>query len=166
MLTKSALPALFLLASGPALATVPESAGSFQDWSAWVYKEGGRPHCYIYAQAVEKAPARLDHGDVSFFVRSVRQAATKTEASLNVGYDFQPGSTVRAAIGDETFQLMVKGQNAWLPTAEEEDDLLAAMKGGSEMSIRATSRRGNPTSYTFSLDGVTAAIQQMQKQCP
>ena len=58
------------------------------------------------------------------------------------------------------------GDNAWLREGEKEKDLLAAMRGGDEMSIHARSRRGNPTSYVFPLDGVTAAVRQMQKECP
>lgn len=166
MLPRFALSVLLILSSGTAFAAVPKSAGTFQDWSTWVYQEGGRGQCYIYSTATSKAPVSLDHGDVAFFVRSVRQAETRTEANFNVGYEFSPGSTVRADIGDESFQMMVKGQNAWLSAASKEDDLLAAMKGGDEMSIHATSRRGNQTSYVFSLDGVTAAIRQMHKECP
>lgn len=162
MLPRLALPLAILFAAGPAFGAVPKTLGTFDDWSAWTYQEGGREHCYIYSSAASKAPARLDHGDVSFFVRTIDQG---TEANFKVGYDFAPGSTVRADIGDDSFKLMVNGPNAWLPTAGQEDDLLAAMKGGDEMSIHARSRRGNETTYIFSLDGVTAAIRQIQKEC-
>ena len=164
MLPRVALTLAFVLTGGTAIAAVPKSAGTFNDWSAWVYQENGRKNCYIYSAASKQAPARLNHGDVSFFVRSVPR--TGTEANFTVGYDFAPGSTVRAEIGAATFEMMTRGDNAWLVAAEKEKELLAAMRGGDEMQLHARSRRGNETSYSFSRDGVTAALRQMQKDCP
>ncbi|MBA4791422.1 MAG: hypothetical protein H2042_17095 [Rhizobiales bacterium] len=166
MLKRAILVLSMICASATAQAAAPQNAGTFNDWSAWTYQEGGRKNCYVYATATSKTPARLDHGDVSFFVRSVRQPANRTEANFSVGYDFAAGSTVKAEIGDTSFEMMVNGGNAWLAAAEQEKELLEAMKGGSDMELTATSRRGNRTSYVFSLDGVTAAVRQLHKDCP
>ncbi len=166
MLKRAVLVLSMVCASATSYAATPQVAGSFNDWSAWTYQEGGRKNCYIYATASAKTPAQLDHGDVSFFVRSVRQPANRTEANFSVGYDFAADSKVRAEIGDARFEMMVSGGNAWLAAAEQERELLEAMKGGDEMSLTATSRRGNRTSYVFSLDGVTAAVRQLHKDCP
>lgn len=166
MLPRMAITLALVFTSSAALAAKPEPAGTFNAWSAWTYKESGKKNCYIYSAATTKSPARLNHGDVSFFVRTVNQPQAQTEANFTVGYDMAPGSTVRAIIGSNSFDMMVQGENAWLVAAEKEKELLAAMRGGDEMSIRATSRRGNETSYVFSLDGVTAAVRQMQKDCP
>ena len=167
MLGRLALTTTFVfLAGSAAIAAVPKSLGTFENWSAWVYREDGRARCYIYSTPISKTPPRLDHGDVSFFVRATPQGASRTEANLQVGYPFAPGSSVKADIGDQSFQLMVQEQNAWLPTADQEDNLLAAMRGGAKMSISATSKRGNTTGYEFSLDGVTAAMRRIQTSCP
>lgn len=166
MLPRVAITLAFIFTGGAALAAKPEPAGTFNAWSVWTYKDGTKKNCYIYSAAKTKSPASLNHGDVSFFVRTVNSSQARTEANFTVGYDFAPGSTVRAEIGSATFDMMVQGDNAWLREAEKEKDLLAAMRGGDEMSIHARSRRGNPTSYVFPLDGVTAAVRQMQKECP
>lgn len=166
MLKRAILVLSMVCVSAGAEAAAPQHAGTYNDWSAWTYQERGQKNCYIYAAAGSKAPARLDHGDVSFFVRAVRQPANRTEANFAVGYDLASGSQVRAEIGDESFDMMVKGRNAWLAAAEQEKALLEAMMGGDEMSLHAVSRRGNKTSYVFSLDGVTAAVRQLHKECP
>lgn len=166
MLKRAVLVLSMVCASAGAQAAAPQNAGTFNDWSVWTYQEKGQKNCYIYATATSKAPARLDHGDVSFFVRSVRQPANRTEANFAVGYDFSADSKVKAEIGDASFDLMVSGGNAWLAAAEQEKALLAAMMGGDEMQLQATSRRGNRTNYVFSLDGVTAAVRQLHKECP
>ena len=39
------------------------------------------------------------------------------------------------------------------------------MKSGSNMTVTAQSRRGNQTTYKYSLDGVTAAADKMIAEC-
>ncbi|MEQ9244458.1 MAG: invasion associated locus B family protein, partial [Nitratireductor sp.] len=65
-------------------------------------------------------------------------------------------------VGSKSFTMFTKGKSAWLENAAEEPQLIAAMKGGADMKIAAKSGRGNDTSYTFSLSGVTAAINATQ----
>ncbi len=36
------------------------------------------------------------------------------------------------------------------------------MKGGSSMTVTATSARGTATSYSYSLSGISAALQKIQ----
>ena len=40
-----------------------------------------------------------------------------------------------------------------------------AMRRGSDMRVEATSNRGTATAYTFSLLGVTAALEQVDDLC-
>ena len=35
------------------------------------------------------------------------------------------------------------------------------MKGGADLKVEAKSARGNPTSYTFSLKGISAALSSI-----
>ena len=37
------------------------------------------------------------------------------------------------------------------------------MKAGGELNVQAESRRGTQTSYTFSLKGITAALDEIAK---
>ena len=74
-------------------------------------------------------------------------------------------SSVTVQIGDKTFTMFTQGDSAWLVNKEEEPALLEAMKGGSTMVVKATSRRGNETTYNYSLSGVTAAADKMSAEC-
>ena len=55
--------------------------------------------------------------------------------------------------------MFIKGKYAWVENAAEEPQLIAAMKAGSTMKVDAKSKRGNPTSYVFSLKGISAALE-------
>jgi invasion protein IalB len=68
---------------------------------------------------------------------------------------------VQVTVGDKSFSMFTRGKSAWLENAAEEPQLIAAMKAGSDMTVAAKSGRGNDTKYTFSLKGVTAALESI-----
>ena len=68
-------------------------------------------------------------------------------------------------IGNKSFTMFTQGDSAWLVNKEEETALLTAMKGGSAMVVKAVSRRGNETSYNYSLAGATAAADKLADEC-
>ena len=58
-----------------------------------------------------------------------------------------------------------KGDGAWLDQDGDFAAFLDAMKKGSKLSVAATSGRGNPTSYVFSLAGISTALDAIGKEC-
>ena len=68
----------------------------------------------------------------------------------------------RTADGDKSFSMFTRGKSAWMENAAEEPALIAAMRNGTDMLVLGTSGRGNPTKYTFSLKGISAALQSIQ----
>ena len=86
------------------------------------------------------------------------------EVSFEAGYTYKKNSTVKLAIGSQTFELFTSDGNAW---ARQGDDvkLVKAMKAGSKMVVRGTSSRGTATKDTYSLLGFTKAINAINKAC-
>lgn len=162
--TAIALSVMILAATGATAAT-PKALGEYSDWSAWRFTVDGKPQCYAISSPSAARPERLTHGDVTFFVTALNGGDQRTEVSFQTGYDFASGSQVVASIGDDTFVMMTEGNSAWLRRAEREAAFLEAMRGGSQMNISAKSRRGNDTSYVFSLSGVTAATNRILQGC-
>jgi invasion protein IalB len=156
---RAACALLALLATAPTLAAPATPAtplGRFGSWNAAAYGAGEDRRCYILATPATAEPSTLRHGDVHFFVQT-SDGAQGTESSLQAGYDFASGSEITLTIGDDSFRMVTQGSNAWLLRLEREPELLAAMRAGRVMELEARSLRGNQTSYTFSLAGVTAA---------
>jgi len=135
------------------------------DWSAFVHGAGGGKVCFALTVPKTKTPPNLNHGDVFFFISNRPGEGVKNEPSILVGYPFQENSRVTVDIDGQKFTLFTKGEGAWVENAAEEATLLAAMRKGKGMSVTGTSGRGNPTSYTFSLSGVTASISEVDKAC-
>jgi len=157
--------AAFSLICGTAFAFAAPSQplGQFKQWNAAAYDGENGKRCYIVSTPNVEKPETLRHGDVFFFVKGTPSGEAGTESSFQAGYDFAKDSTVTVTIGDETFRMLTSGNNAWLQRLEREGELLAAMKAGEEMVLAARSARGNETSYSFSLDGVTAASRLLER---
>ena len=164
MIRLAPLAALSLLsAMVSAFAAPAQPLGQFKQWNAAAYDNANGKRCYIVSSPSAETPTTLRHGDVFFFVQTAPNAQARTESSFQTGYDFAKDSTVTVTIGDETFRMLTSGNNAWLQRLEREGELLAAMKAGDEMVLAARSARGNETSYTFSLEGVTAASRLLER---
>ena len=54
-----------------------------------------------------------------------------------------------------------QGNNAWLENIAQESDLITAMRAGRSMKVSGQSTKGTQTSYTYSLSGVTAALNEV-----
>ena len=167
------LSALFALAAAGALAqgaAKPTLVGTFSKWTTWSYTgsysgNGNGKVCYIYSEPDKMQPTSLDHGRVSFSITSSPAEGIKNEANFVTGYQMKEQSSATVSIGDKTFTMFTQGDSAWLVNKEEEPALLEAMKSGSSMVVKATSRRGNETTYNYSLTGVTAAADKMAAEC-
>ena len=166
MMTRSLLAAFFIVAAGPAaLAQTPTSLGQFKDWTAWSYQGNKGKVCYVHSAPTSLKPETLSHGDVSFFIRKSPGENVTNEANFVVGYPFQENSTVVVDIDGRKFTMFTQGDSAWILNPAEEPELVSAMRAGSTMTISGQSRRGNQTTYAYSLSGVTAATDKIDGEC-
>jgi hypothetical protein len=162
--TITALTMTALLAGGSALAQGSGKTGMFEAWGTYVHSTGGKKTCYILSAPLPNSaqPTTLDHGDNYFLVSQKPGENVSFEPQFIAGYNMQENGRVTVTVGDKSFSMFTRGKSAWMENAAEEPALIAAMRNGSTMKIAAKSGRGNPTSYEFSLKGVTKALQQIQ----
>ncbi|MDI6837243.1 MAG: invasion associated locus B family protein, partial [Rhizobiaceae bacterium] len=98
-----------------------------------------------------------------FFIVSQRPGQNISyEPQAMMGYKLKDGSKVNVTIDNKNFVMFTKDKAAWVENAAEEPALVAAMKGGASMTVKATSARGTPTSYTYSLSGISAALSKIE----
>jgi len=71
------------------------------------------------------------------------------------------------ALVDETsFEMLPKGGNLWVKNAAKEGALIAEMRKGAKLVIKAASLRGHQSIDTYSLTGFAQALDRLQKECP
>ncbi len=159
---KASLATLIILAALPAAAQTSQRLQQFSAWGTFSYKNQKEGTvCYVLSVPETKEPASLDHGDIYFIVSMKPGQNVSYEPQFVTAYTMKEGSKVTVKTGDKSYSMFVEGKYAWLENAAEEPQLLAAMRAGATMEVSATSGRGNPTHYSFSLKGVTAALKSI-----
>lgn len=148
---------------GVALAQTPAKLDQFDYWGVYSYKANNSTVCYILSTPTAQEPSTVKHGDNFFLVSKRSSGAVSFEPQFMAGYNLREGSHVTVTVGSRDFSMFTKGASAWVDTAHSEANLLAAMKAGNTMTVKAVSQRGTNTSYTYSLKGITAALKSIQK---
>lgn len=139
------------------------------DWSVFV-EENPTKECWGVSAPKETVnsrdgkPVAVRRGDILLFV-TFRPGLAQGEVSFAGGYPFAGGSTVGLDVGGTTFELMTDGEWAWSGSPDLDTKIVAALKSGSSAVLTARSARGTETKDTFSLLGVTAAIDEAAKRC-
>ena len=151
-------------------AAKPTLVGTFEDWTMWSYTgsytgNGEGKICYIYAEPSDMKPTKLDHGRVSFSITTSPAQGVQNEANFVTGYELKDQAPVTVDIDGKKFTMFTQGDSAWMLDKGDEPELLDAMKNGKKMVVSAQSRRGNKTTYNYSLSGVTAAADKMIAEC-
>lgn len=176
--------AVLMIGIDAAAAAEATRLGNFGDWSAWSSSDANGKICYISSNPQDKQPPTLDHGDIFLFVINREKAPIyaedgKTvtgyqpghgEVQAQLGYAIKIDGALSAAIDGKTYPMRVDptGTNAktmWLNATADEPGFVGAMRAGQKLVVKSTSARGNNTTYTFSLSGVTAAMAAIDKAC-
>lgn len=139
--------------------------GMFNQWSAWKSSDATGPICYISSDPQEKQPSTVDHGDVHFFIIHRKGLGTRQEVQSLMGYNLKVGSTPSASVDGKNYSMVIEGKAAWLASTGDEPGFVDNMKRGKVLNVSAESQRGTKTSYTFSLSGVTAAMNAIDAAC-
>lgn len=151
----------------------PVQVGSFGDWGAFLAeggKEGGRPGkdktCYALTTPKERAPAKLKRDPAYVFISNRPGEKVRNEVSVIMGFAMKDGEAAHADISGENFDLVAKGANAWIKNPAEETRFVEALKKGSKLIVKAPSVKGNVTTDTYSLAGISEALDKVHKDCP
>jgi invasion protein IalB len=163
----------------------PELLGSYGDWSVFHSQSGKNKVCYTLAQPKQRDPEDLKRDPGYAFISERPGEGVRNEVSLIMGFDVgAPGAedsadnkdkkkdkkheliAPTAVIGDSSFDLLPKGANLWVKNAAQESALVAEMRKGKTLVVKASSKKGNVTVDTYSLSGFAQAIDRALKDCP
>lgn len=167
-------------------AAKPELVGSYGDWSVFHSLSGKTKVCYTLAQPKQRDPDELKRDPGYVFISERPGEGVRNEVSLIMGFDVgapsaesdaKDGGDAKdkkksklvaptAEVGDTSFDLLPKGANLWVKNAAQESALIAEMRKGKSLIVKATSKKGNLTTDTYSLSGFAQAIDRALKDCP
>lgn len=148
--------------AGQGQALLLESAGK---WQAFSSQQGRSKICYALSKAESRSPANLRDVEGLLFISSRPTEGVRNEISLVMNFDLKEDVEHQAIIGSDRFALVAKGQNVWLKNPAEEGRMLDALRKGSGLEIKGTSKRGNPTSDKYSLAGISQIVKRAEDAC-
>jgi invasion protein IalB len=144
--------------------------GQYGDWGAYTATPGGRKVCFALAKpasSVDNPPNRRTAANaVYMFVSTRPDEKVANEVSLLVtGYAFKPNSEASLAIGGSPFAMYTQNDGAWVKNAADETRMVDALRKGSDVVIKATTSKGTQTTDTFSLKGISQALDRVGQEC-
>jgi len=152
-----------------AAAAFAQAAGlidTFDDWSAFADKEGGKPLCYMASIPQKSEGDYAQRGDTYVMITHRPAENTVGEVSIRAGYAYKEGSDAEARIdSNQPIKLFTYKDFAWARDADGDRAMVAAMKAGGTLIVKGTSGRGTLTIDTYSLKGFTAAYAAISKAC-
>jgi len=159
---KKPVPEKAAASSGQAQAMLLESAGK---WQAFSSQQGRTKVCYALAKAENRIPTNLKDVEGLLFVSNRPTEGVRNEISFVLNFDLKEDVEHQALIGDERFALVAKGQNMWLKNPAEEPRMLDALRKGTTLEVKGTSKRGNATSDKYSLAGISQTVKRADDAC-
>jgi invasion protein IalB len=176
-------------------ASKPALVATFGDWNVFVGEAGKGRICYTLAQPKSREPASLKRDPGYAFISDRPAEGVRNEVSFIMGFDVaggadaaeakadpkpvekpatktdakakSPAGPAPVALVDETsFEMLPKGGNLWVKNAAKEGALIAEMRKGAKLVVKAASLRGHQSIDTYSLTGFAQALDRVQKECP
>jgi len=150
--------------AGPAKPTL---LGQYGEWGAYTATPAGRKICFAIAKptAVETKPPDRPRNQPYMFISTRPADKVTNEVSIVVGYPFKTSSEATAQVGGTTFQLYTQGDGAWIKNAAEEAHMVDAMRAGDSAVVKGTSSKGTESIDTYSLKGLTEALDRVAQEC-
>jgi invasion protein IalB len=165
-LTASLIVLATLAATGPSQAA--NVVNKFNDWT--LYSNVASPQiCFLAGTAAPNDVPGLKRTAPLMYISAWPKDGVKSEVSIKLGFPPKKASEPTIAITGQvsaTFKLFVKDDRAFVADATQELKLIEAMKKGSKLTVQSTQEAGTMVIDTYSLAGVTSALQALAAGCP
>jgi invasion protein IalB len=157
---------LVLTLGGGALAAEPTPLGTFNDWTAYIYKAPDTKVCYVVSQPKSSdSTKKVKRDPIFFIITNMPGRKINGEVSTIIGYPFKEQTTVNVKVDEADFELFTNGDGAWADTSAKEKKIVAAMKNGKKLSVTGTSWKGTETTDNYSLNGLSQAVDKIDSAC-
>ena len=122
--------------------------------------------CYALAKPKERLPKTLARGDGYLFISNRPSEGVRNEVSMVLGFPTAEGKEGSAVIGATNFALITKGDAAWVKNAAEDAAFVEAMRKGTSLTLKATSKKGNEFDRPLRAQRARAGVGPRQEGMP
>jgi hypothetical protein len=143
--------------------------GATQNWSAYQATTPDGKVCYVLSKPTAVLPVKASRDPIYFVVSIWPGRNAQGELEVFPGYTYKAGEPVFAQIGTVRAEFFTRNDGkvgtAWVKDAADEGALVAAMRGGSKLTVTGVSKRGTKTTDPYSLSGFSAAMDSARAAC-
>jgi hypothetical protein len=155
--------------AGPAAAggAEPTLIGQYGTWGAYTATPNGRKVCFALAKpsSSKTNPPNRPRDPAYAFVSTRPAEKVVNEVSIMIGYMLKPGSESTLEVGGSSYAMYTQGDGLWIKNAAEEERMVEAMRKSADLTVKGVSARGTETTDTFSLKGLSQALDRLAQDC-
>jgi len=137
----------------------------FKAWTLHQSRSATHNICYVTTKPISKKPSKANRAAIVFYVSAWPKEGIRSEVSVKFGYPLDAKKPITITIGNNIFKLSARDERAYFYDATKELKMIDAMKQGSNMIVKANSKRGTATTDTYSLNGITSALKSLADSC-
>ena len=135
-------------------------------WSLYADTATPKQVCFVASQPQAVEPIGANRGPIYFYISAWPKDGIKMEPSVKAGYPVKADKDMTVTIGTDTFKMFAKGDRGFVSDPTEELKLIESMKKGENAVVKGTSVKGTNTIDTYSLTGLSQALDKMATTCP
>lgn len=145
----------------------PTLLGQYGNWGAYTASPDGKKICFAIAKPTssETKPPDRPRNPPHMFISTRPADKVTNEVSVMIGFPFKPGSEATVEVGSTTFALSTQGDGAWITNLAEQAHMVEAMRAGESAVVKGVSAKGTQTIDTFSLKGLSQALDRTEQEC-
>jgi invasion protein IalB len=145
----------------------PTLLAQFADWGAYSASPAGKKICFTIAKptSAETKPPNRPRNPPYMFITTRPADKVTNEVSVAIGYPLRSGSEASVEVGATTFALYTLGDGAWIKNMAEEAHMVDVMRHGDTAVVHGESARGTASTDTYSLKGLSEALDRVAQEC-
>ncbi len=145
----------------------PTLIGQFGTWGAYTATPNGKKVCFALAKpsSSKTNPPNRPRDPAYAFVSTRPAEKVTNEVSVMIGYTLKPGSESTLEVGGASYAMYTQGDGLWIKNAAEEERMVDAMRKASDVVVKGVSAKGAETTDTFSLKGLSQALDKLAQDC-
>jgi hypothetical protein len=145
----------------------PTLIGQFGTWGAYTAMPNGKKVCFALAKpsASKTNPPNRPRDPAYAFVSTRPAEKVTNEVSIMIGYTLKPGSESSLEVGGASYAMYTQGDGLWIKNAAEEERMVDAMRKSADVTVKGISAKGTETIDTFSLKGLSQALDKLAQDC-
>jgi hypothetical protein len=145
----------------------PTLIGQFGTWGAYTATPNGKKVCFALAKpsSSKTNPPNRPRDPAYAFVSTRPAEKVVNEVSIMIGYALKPGSESSLEVGGASYAMYTQGDGLWIKNAAEEERMVDAMRKAADVTVKGVSAKGTETTDTFSLKGLSQALDRLAQDC-